>query len=174
MLYTSGTTARPKGVLLPESALVAQAESLIEAWKYAPDDRLLHVLPVHHIHGVVNALLAPLIAGSTIELLNPYTPDSVWKRLAAAAQKTKAPPITFFTAVPTIWSSLIKYFDSPELHQEDRLAAEKALLGPAPTVGSAVDDYVTMRDARETARAGRSVKSDAHRLKRYVDPELAD
>lgn len=57
---------------------------------------------------------------------------------------------------------------------EARREAKKALLGPAITVRSAVDDYVTMRDARETARAGRPVKSDAHRLKRYVDPEFAD
>jgi hypothetical protein len=57
---------------------------------------------------------------------------------------------------------------------EARLAAEKALLGPTITVGSAIDAYVAMRDARETARAGRPVKSDAHRLKRYVDRELAD
>ena len=67
MLFTSGTTARPKGVMLPESTLTAQAHSLLEAWKYTPADRLLHVLPLHHIHGTVNALLTPLLAGSSIE-----------------------------------------------------------------------------------------------------------
>ncbi|KAI1157866.1 hypothetical protein F5B18DRAFT_643370 [Nemania serpens] len=82
MLYTSGTTARPKGVLIPETALAAQGRSLIEAWKYTPQDRLLHVLPLHHIHGTVNAIIAPLFAGSTIEFLFPFNADTVWRRFA--------------------------------------------------------------------------------------------
>ncbi|KAI0103396.1 acetyl-CoA synthetase-like protein [Daldinia grandis] len=82
MLYTSGTTNRPKGVLLPETALTAQARALIEAWKYTPSDRLLHVLPLHHIHGTVNALLTPLFAGSSIEFLFPFNADTVWRRFA--------------------------------------------------------------------------------------------
>ncbi|KAI0384035.1 acetyl-CoA synthetase-like protein [Hypomontagnella monticulosa] len=83
MLYTSGTTNRPKGVLLPESALTAQARALIEAWKYSPSDRLLHVLPLHHIHGTVNAVLTPLLAGSSIEFLFPFNADTVWRRFAS-------------------------------------------------------------------------------------------
>ncbi|RYP63891.1 hypothetical protein DL771_009066 [Monosporascus sp. 5C6A] len=82
MLYTSGTTNRPKGVLLPESAITAQCRSLIEAWKYTPADRLLHLLPLHHIHGTINALLTPLFAGSSIEFLFPFNADTVWRRFA--------------------------------------------------------------------------------------------
>ncbi|RYP63747.1 hypothetical protein DL769_006874 [Monosporascus sp. CRB-8-3] len=82
MLYTSGTTNRPKGVLLPESAITAQCRSLIEAWKYTAADRLLHVLPLHHIHGTINALLTPLFAGSSIEFLFPFNADTVWRRFA--------------------------------------------------------------------------------------------
>ncbi|KAI0468538.1 hypothetical protein F4859DRAFT_524446 [Xylaria cf. heliscus] len=82
MLYTSGTTARPKGVLIPETALTAQGRALIEAWKYTPQDRLLHVLPLHHIHGTVNAIITPLFAGSTIEFLFPFNADTVWRRFA--------------------------------------------------------------------------------------------
>lgn len=83
MLYTSGTTNRPKGVLLPETALTAQAQALIQAWKYSPSDRLLHVLPLHHIHGTVNAVLTPLFAGSSIEFLFPFNGDAVWRRFAS-------------------------------------------------------------------------------------------
>ncbi|KAI2614902.1 acetyl-CoA synthetase-like protein [Hypoxylon sp. NC1633] len=102
MLYTSGTTNRPKGVLLPESALTAQAQALIRAWKYSPSDRLLHVLPLHHIHGTVNAVLTPLFAGTSIEFLFPFNADIVWRRfanpfldspeVAAATAKTNGVP----------------------------------------------------------------------------------
>ncbi|KAG7005775.1 hypothetical protein G7Y79_00018g045820 [Physcia stellaris] len=78
MLYTSGTTSRPKGVLLPTSVLTAQSRSLLKAWNYTPADHLLHVLPLHHIHGTVNALLTPLFAGSCIEFLFPFNVSAVW------------------------------------------------------------------------------------------------
>lgn len=122
MLYTSGTTARPKGVLLPTLVLTAQCHSLLQAWKYTPQDRLLHVLPLHHIHGTVNALLTPLLAGSTIEFMFPFSVDNVWKRFAAPfmpqpttnghtngtpVHKTAA-PVTFFTVVPTIWARMLQ------------------------------------------------------------------
>ena len=82
MLYTSGTTNRPKGVLLPESAITAQCRALLQAWEYSATDRLLHVLPLHHIHGTINALMTPLFAGSTIEFLFPFNADTVWRRFA--------------------------------------------------------------------------------------------
>ncbi|ORY57199.1 AMP-binding enzyme [Pseudomassariella vexata] len=136
MLYTSGTTNRPKGVLLPETALTAQCHSLIDAWKYTPEDRLLHVLPLHHIHGTVNALLTPLFAGSSIEFTFPFNADSLWWRFATpflakplmngtlnhvpngdlepssprAEEKYKhmsTAPITFFTVVPTVYTRLL-------------------------------------------------------------------
>ncbi|KAK1981244.1 AMP-binding enzyme [Colletotrichum cereale] len=126
MLYTSGTTNRPKGVLLPQSVLTAQSKSLIEAWNYSPKDHLLHVLPLHHIHGTVNAVLTPLLAGSTIEFMFPFNADAVWKRLAApfitsngvanganctnGVNGTHTLPrekITFFTVVPTVYSRLL-------------------------------------------------------------------
>ncbi|KAF2840489.1 acetyl-CoA synthetase-like protein [Patellaria atrata CBS 101060] len=116
MLYTSGTTSRPKGVLIPQSALTAQSYSLLKAWHYLPTDRLLHCLPLHHIHGTVNALLTPLFAGSTIEFLFPFNTSQVWARLAAPflhdntdTQEFTLPreKITFFTAVPTIYSRLL-------------------------------------------------------------------
>ncbi|KAL8906721.1 MAG: hypothetical protein Q9207_001847 [Kuettlingeria erythrocarpa] len=129
MLYTSGTTSRPKGVLLPESVLTAQSQSLMQAWKYTRNDHLLHVLPLHHIHGTINALLTPLFAGSTIEFLFPFNAQAVWERLAAPFlpdgpdQKEK---ITFLTVVPTIYNRLLS--SHPELAEPLRTASKEALL----------------------------------------------
>lgn len=117
MLFTSGTTSRPKGVLLPESALTAQSQSLIKAWNYAPSDHLLHVLPLHHIHGTINALIAPLFSGSTIEFMFPFHADAVWERLAEPFlvpkdELVKREKITFFTVVPTIYNRLLSTISS--------------------------------------------------------------
>ncbi|KAL9016845.1 MAG: hypothetical protein Q9185_005843 [Variospora sp. 1 TL-2023] len=126
MLYTSGTTSRPKGVLLPESALTAQSQSLMQAWHYTPADHLLHVLPLHHIHGTLNALLTPLFAGSTIEFLFPFNVQAVWERLAAPFASTpKAPKITFFTVVPTIYNRMLS--SHPELAEPLQKATKEAL-----------------------------------------------
>jgi len=136
MLYTSGTTSRPKGVVLPQDVLTAQSQSLLAAWEYAPDDVLLHVLPLHHIHGTVNALLTPLFAGSTIEFLFPFNVTAVWNRLAApfcadsdscSGPATTPRPITFLTVVPTIYTRLLaSHPDLPPALQ----AASKVALRP--------------------------------------------
>lgn len=98
-------------MLIPDSALAAQASSLLKAWKYTPQDRLLHLLPLHHIHGVVNAIITPLFAGSSVEFMYPFNPDQVWRRLAApfTVDNPKA-KITFLTAVPTVYNRLMTSF----------------------------------------------------------------
>ncbi|KAM5355262.1 hypothetical protein ACJ41O_001908 [Fusarium nematophilum] len=133
MLYTSGTTNRPKGVLLPQCVLTAQSRSLLEAWNYSPADHLLHVLPLHHIHGTVNAILTPLLAGSTIEFMFPFNADAVWKRLSAPflSSMTNGPSttpkdkITFFTVVPTVYSRLLA--SHKHLPPDAQEAARKAI-----------------------------------------------
>lgn len=131
MLYTSGTTNRPKGVLLPQDVLTAQSQSLLKAWDYSSEDVLLHVLPLHHIHGTVNALLTPLFVGSTIEFQFPFNATAVWERLAAPFLPNPNPakkPITFLTVVPTIYTRLLASHQSlkPELQ-----AATKTALHPS-------------------------------------------
>ena len=118
----------------------AQARSLIHAWAYAPTDRLLHVLPLHHIHGTINAVFTPLFTGSSIEFLFPFNADAVWKRLAAPfltpdqtpdpTSPRHRPPITFFTVVPTVYSRLLathKHLD-PDLQSAARAAISPAHL----------------------------------------------
>ncbi|KAL5373975.1 hypothetical protein DPSP01_012280 [Paraphaeosphaeria sporulosa] len=128
MLYTSGTTNRPKGVLLAQDILTAQSLSLLQAWEYSSSDVLLHVLPLHHIHGTVNALLTPLFAGSTIEFQFPFNATAVWERLAAPFLPNPNPakkPVTFLTVVPTIYTRLLASHAS--LPAEVQAAAKTAL-----------------------------------------------
>jgi len=100
MLYTSGTTSRPKGVVLTHANIRAQVECLIAAWEWTPDDRALHVLPLNHTHGVINILACALWAGATCEFAPRFDAVDVWRRLAGG-------DISVFMAVPTIYSRLI-------------------------------------------------------------------
>ena len=118
-----------KGVLLQTSALIAQSQSLIEAWRYSTHDVVLNVLPLHHIHGALNTLLTPLLAGSTVEFLYPFNAEVVWERLAAPFVRVRETEpmskVTFFSAVPTIYSRLIQSFS--KLSEETQAAARIAI-----------------------------------------------
>jgi malonyl-CoA/methylmalonyl-CoA synthetase len=100
MLYTSGTTSRPKGVVLTHASLTAQIECLTEAWEWRQDDRALHVLPLNHTHGVINVLACALWNGAACEFVGGFDAGQVWRRLASG-------DISVFMAVPTVYSRLI-------------------------------------------------------------------
>jgi len=100
ILYTSGTTSRPKGVVLTHGNLTAQVECLTDAWAWTQDDRALHVLPLNHTHGVVNILACALWNGAVCEFAGRFDAAQVWQRLASGE-------ITVFMAVPTIYTRLI-------------------------------------------------------------------
>lgn len=106
MIYTSGTTSRPKGCISTHETVIFQAKSLVEAWKYDRSDHLIHVLPLHHIHGIVNGLTATLLAGGTVEMYPKFDAAAVWARWADKGSST------MFMAVPTVYSRLIDYFDT--------------------------------------------------------------
>ena len=100
ILYTSGTTSRPKGVVTTHANNQAQVSTLISAWGWDEADRILNVLPLHHVHGIINLLSCALGAGACCEFLTPFDGRRVWQRIAAE-------DLTLFMAVPTIYSKLI-------------------------------------------------------------------
>ena len=105
IIYTSGTTARPKGVVTTHANIGAQIASLVEAWEWTPADRLLLALPLHHVHGIVNGLGSALAVDATCEILPAFDAATVWNRLASGE-------ITVFTAVPTMYHRLIAAWDA--------------------------------------------------------------
>ncbi|XP_063168750.1 malonate--CoA ligase ACSF3, mitochondrial isoform X2 [Candoia aspera] len=107
IIYTSGTTGRPKGVLSTHQNVHAMITGLVEKWAWTNDDVILHVLPLHHVHGVVNKLLCPLWVGATCIMLPEFSAQMVWEALL----NLQAPRINVFMAVPTIYSKLIEYYD---------------------------------------------------------------
>jgi malonyl-CoA/methylmalonyl-CoA synthetase len=111
ILYTSGTTGNPKGVVLTHKNLVFQVNTLLEAWKWVPNDVILHTLPLHHVHGIVNALLCPLYLGAKIIMLPKFEANSVWSHLLGVNAQPSDRRITVYMAVPTIYAKLIEEYD---------------------------------------------------------------
>ncbi|XP_049833480.1 malonate--CoA ligase ACSF3, mitochondrial isoform X3 [Schistocerca gregaria] len=109
-IYTSGTTGPPKGVVLTYRNLDAQAQSLIKAWEWSSKDSILHTLPLHHIHGVVNALLCPLLVGARVVMLPKFDAPTVWAKLLAL-NTVAAERVNIFMGVPTMYVKLIQEYD---------------------------------------------------------------
>jgi malonyl-CoA/methylmalonyl-CoA synthetase len=105
ILYTSGTTGRPKGVVTTHDRLAGQTAMLAEAWAWTRADRTLLVLPLHHVHGIVNVVACALWSGAVCEIHRAFDAAATWSRLGSGE-------ISVFTAVPTVYHRLIAAFDA--------------------------------------------------------------
>ncbi len=97
IVYTSGTTGKPKGAVHTHGSLLAGMESLHRAWSWAPDDRLVLCLPLFHVHGLCAGLFGTLAAGASAV---------VFDRFDEAAVLAAAPASTMFFGVPTMYHRL--------------------------------------------------------------------
>jgi malonyl-CoA/methylmalonyl-CoA synthetase len=105
ILYTSGTTSKPKGVVTTHAHIAAQIESLIKAWAWHASDCIPLFLPMHHIHGIINVTCCALWAGATIEPFVKFDQPAILDRVKAEAY-------TLFMAVPTIYVKLIQALEA--------------------------------------------------------------
>jgi malonyl-CoA/methylmalonyl-CoA synthetase len=130
ILYTSGTTGKAKGVVSTHSNIQAQVTSLIEAWGWTSEDYILHVLPLHHVHGIINVLTCALWAGAQCEIMPRFDPLKTWEKFVER-------DLTLFMAVPTIYVKLIAAWEgaTPQMQQLMSKACQKFRLmvsGSAP------------------------------------------
>lgn len=107
IIYTSGSTGPPKGVVLSFRNIFAQTTSLIRAWEWTENDTILHALPLHHMHGIVNALLCPIQCGARCIMLPKFDVATVWRYLLGTEQAK----VNIFMGVPTMYVKLIEEYD---------------------------------------------------------------
>jgi malonyl-CoA/methylmalonyl-CoA synthetase len=115
ILYTSGTTSKPKGVVTTHANIQSQVTTLISAWEWTAHDRTLLVLPLHHIHGIVNVLTCSLWAGAVCEILPRFDAQQVWDRFMHSR-------LTVFMAVPTIYVKLTALWEAASLEQQEAMS----------------------------------------------------
>lgn len=114
ILYTSGTTNLPKGVVTTHHNIAAQIESLIEAWDYADTDHTLCILPLHHVHGIINVVSCTLWAGGKVQFLPHFDAQKVLDIFLQG-------DLNVFMAVPTIYFKLIEAVEAMSMEAQAQL-----------------------------------------------------
>jgi long-chain acyl-CoA synthetase len=122
LVYTSGTTGRPKGVMLDHSNLSAMCDMVIQAFTLTEADHSLLILPLFHVNAIVVSTLSPLLVGGRATIAGRFSPNTFFDRLARSSA-------TYFSAVPTIYTMLA---DLPAEVAPDTSAVRFAVCGAAP------------------------------------------
>lgn len=115
IIYTSGTTGKPKGVVTTHANIESQITALIDAWGWTRDDRILLVLPLHHVHGIINVLSCALWAGAVCETRPRFDAKEAWDRIASGR-------LTLFMAVPTVYQRLIAAWKDAPVDARERMS----------------------------------------------------
>ena len=124
ILYTSGTTGRPKGAMLSHANLASNADVLRRVWGFSADDVLLHALPIFHVHGLFVAINCVLASGSTMVFLPRFNVEQVLDAL---------PRCTVMMGVPTFYTRLL---DDPRFDSAACKGMRLFISGSAPLLAS--------------------------------------
>ena len=125
VVYTSGTTGPPKGVLVSRRAIAADLDALADAWQWTADDVLVHGLPLYHIHGLVLGLLGSLRVGNRFVHTGKPTP-------AGYARAGMDRGGTLYFGVPTVWSRVAADQAAAEALRPARLLVSGSAALPVP------------------------------------------
>ena len=124
IVYTSGTTGRPKGAVLPRRAIASNLDALADAWAWTAADVVVHGLPLFHVHGLVIGVLGPLRRGGALRHLGRFEPAA-----AASAVRDGA---TMLFGVPTMYHRLARAAAEDPAIADGLRAARLLVSGSAP------------------------------------------
>jgi long-chain acyl-CoA synthetase len=131
VIYTGGTTGRPKGVMLDHANVAATAAMIVDWFEMTSADRCLLVLPLFHVNGIMVSVVSPLIAGGSTVIAPRFDPKTFWDLVERFRP-------TFFSAVPTIYAMLTGL---PADVRPDTTSLRCAICGAAPMPAAAIGDF---------------------------------
>jgi len=111
IIYTSGSTGKPKGVVTTHANIKAQIQALVQAWEWSQEDYIVNILPLHHVHGIINVLSCALWSGARCLMIPRFKAPEIWDLFCKE-------PLTLFMAVPTIYHKLIGHFEQASSQQQ--------------------------------------------------------
>ena len=133
LIFTSGTTGVPKGVMLDHANLDAMAQMGRRALDIGPADRCLLILPLFHVNGIVVSVLMPLLAGGSIVIADRFDPRTFFDTVERHRP-------TFFSAVPTIYTLLAAL---PDDVRPDMSSVRFGICGAAPASAELLGRFET-------------------------------
>lgn len=132
LVYTSGTTGAPKGVVLTQYNMLVDAQAIAQWQGITGNQRLMCVLPIHHVNGIVMTLLTPLFVGGSTVLNRQYSSSTFWRRICAER-------VNVVSVVPTLLQFCLDYADAQQakgqpiwgegIHQQDLLGFRHVVCG---------------------------------------------
>lgn len=131
LLYSSGTTGRPKGIMLSHRNLIHNAQVLVKHWGFSNSDRLLHALPIFHVHGLFVAIGCALMSGSSMHWLSKFDTSQVINSM---------PSCTVMMGVPTYYTRLLADEGFSKSHVKDM---RLFISGSAPLLAETFSDFHT-------------------------------
>ncbi len=129
ILYTSGTTGRPKGAMLTHRNLASNALALVDLWGFTRGDVLLHALPIYHVHGLFVACHCALLSGARMLWLDKFEADTVRELL---------PRATAMMGVPTFYTRLLAL---PSFGIDDCRSVRLFVSGSAPLLPETFEEF---------------------------------
>jgi malonyl-CoA/methylmalonyl-CoA synthetase len=172
IVYTSGTTGPPKGVVLPRRSIASNLDALAGAWQWTADDVLAHALPLFHVHGLILGILGPLRLGGSVHHLGRFASREMAAELAG--------PATMMFGVPTMYHRLAADAEADPAIAEGIGAARVLVSGSAPLPASDHERIARATGQRVVERYGMTetlmncaVRFDGDRRPGTVGPPLA-
>lgn len=123
VFFTSGTTGSPKGVVWTHDMLHYQLSTLSSAWHWSSNDHILNVLPLHHVHGLVNVVLSSLYNHATLAMHRAFDAYSVWAALVDPNAAYVTGQLSVFMAVPTVYRKLLAWYEQATPKEQKRMRA---------------------------------------------------